>query len=118
MTWAILQAQRDSGFGIMVGSTHHERLLLQTIITSAPLAFAKLPQTSTSTATTTMADPVAQKSGFLCTYMSTHPDTLVAYVKYFGKVDGNVSSARMLSIDSKVCPHPHMTWRKKKLRDD
>jgi hypothetical protein len=48
------------------------------------------------------ADPVADKSGFLCTYMSTHPDTLVAYVKHFGKIDGNVSSAKMLSIDSKV----------------
>ncbi|KAF8506599.1 hypothetical protein F5888DRAFT_1791052 [Russula emetica] len=47
------------------------------------------------------ADPVADKSGFLCTYMSTHPDTLVAYVKHFGKIDGNVSSAKMLSIDSK-----------------
>ncbi|KAN0118995.1 hypothetical protein V8E52_004767 [Russula decolorans] len=35
------------------------------------------------------ADPVADKSGFLCTYMSTHPDTLVAYVKHFGKIDGN-----------------------------
>ena len=51
-----------------------------------------------------MADPVAGKSGFLCTYMSSHPDTLVAYVKHFGKVDGNVSSAKMLSIDSKVRP--------------
>ena len=50
----------------------------------------------------TAADPVADKSGFLCTYMSTHPDTLVAYVKHFGKIDGNVSSAKMLSIDSKV----------------
>ena len=49
-----------------------------------------------------MADPVSDKSGFLCTYMSSHPDTLVAYVKHFGKVDGNVSSAKMLSIDSKV----------------
>jgi hypothetical protein len=47
------------------------------------------------------ADPVADKSGFLCTYMSTHPDTLVAYVKHFGKIDGNVSSAKMLSINSK-----------------
>jgi hypothetical protein len=49
-----------------------------------------------------MADPVADKSGFLCMYMSTHPDTLVAYVKHFGKVDGAVSSAKMLSINSKV----------------
>jgi len=47
-------------------------------------------------------DPVSDRSGFLCTYMSSHPDTLVAYVKHFGKVDGNVSSAKMLSIDSKV----------------
>ncbi|KAH9057367.1 hypothetical protein EDB87DRAFT_1675754 [Lactarius vividus] len=48
-----------------------------------------------------MADPVADKSGFLCTYMSSHPDTLVAYAKHFGKVDGHVVSAKMLSIDSK-----------------
>jgi len=48
------------------------------------------------------ADTVADKSGFLCTYMSTHPDTLVAYVKHFGEIDGNVSSAKMLAIDSKV----------------
>jgi hypothetical protein len=53
-----------------------------------------------------MADPVADRSGFLCTYMSTHPDTLVAYVKHFGKVDGHVSSAKMLSIDSKVRSTP------------
>jgi hypothetical protein len=54
-------------------------------------------------------DPVADKSGFLCAYMSTHPDTLVAYVKHFGKIDGNVSSAKMLSIDSKVrSPRIHM----------
>lgn len=64
-----------------------------------------------------MADPVADKSGFLCTYMSTHPDTLVAYVKHFGNVDGHVSSAKMLSIDSKVRsspPHTHGYNRDKK----
>ncbi|KAI0299974.1 hypothetical protein B0F90DRAFT_1630535 [Multifurca ochricompacta] len=48
-----------------------------------------------------MTDSVADKSGFLCTYMSSHPDTLVAYAKYFGKVDGNILSAKMLSINSK-----------------
>jgi hypothetical protein len=48
-----------------------------------------------------MADPVADKSGFLCLYMSSHPDTLVAYAKHFGKVDGHVLSAKMLSINSK-----------------
>lgn len=52
------------------------------------------------------ADPVADKSGFLCTYMSTHPDTLVAYVKHFGNIDGKLSSAKMLSIDSKVRTAP------------
>lgn len=57
--------------------------------------------------TSVMADPVAGRSGFLCMYMSSHPDTLVAYVKHFGKVDGNVSSAKMLSIDSKVRAHDH-----------
>jgi hypothetical protein len=49
-----------------------------------------------------MSDPVASKSGFLCMYMKNHPDTLVAYVKYFGKVEGNVLTAQMSSIDSKV----------------
>ena len=52
-----------------------------------------------------MADPVADKSGFLCTYMSSHPDTLVAYAKHFGKVDGHLLSAKMLSIDSTVVAH-------------
>ena len=48
-----------------------------------------------------MSDPVADKSTFLCMYMSNHPDTLVAYVKYWGKVAEPVSSAKMTSIDSK-----------------
>ncbi|KAG2033912.1 hypothetical protein BDR03DRAFT_966463, partial [Suillus americanus] len=48
-----------------------------------------------------MSDPVASKSGFLCMYMKNHPDTLVAYVKYFGKAEGNVLTAEMSSIDSK-----------------
>jgi len=48
----------------------------------------------------TTKDPVAEKSTFLCMYMSNHPDTLVAYVKYFGKVKEKVSSAKMTSIDT------------------
>ncbi|KAH9841136.1 uncharacterized protein C8Q71DRAFT_846309 [Rhodofomes roseus] len=48
-----------------------------------------------------MADPVASKSGFLCMYMSNHPDTLVGYVKHWGKVAEDVSSAKMISIDTK-----------------
>ncbi|KAF8548691.1 hypothetical protein OG21DRAFT_1470962 [Imleria badia] len=48
-----------------------------------------------------MSDPVASKSTFLCMYMTNHPDTLVAYVKHFGKVPENVSSAEMKSIDCK-----------------
>lgn len=53
-----------------------------------------------------MSDPVADKSTFLCMYMSNHPDTLVAYVRYWGKVSEAVESAKMTSIDSKVryCP--------------
>ncbi|KIJ13511.1 hypothetical protein PAXINDRAFT_170399 [Paxillus involutus ATCC 200175] len=47
-----------------------------------------------------MTDPVASKSAFLCMYMKNHPDTIVAYVKYFGKVAGNVVTAEMKSIDS------------------
>jgi hypothetical protein len=54
------------------------------------------------------ADPVASKSGFLCTYMSNHPDTLVAYVRYQGKVDKEVESARMSSISTKVDLPKHL----------
>ncbi|KIJ57956.1 hypothetical protein HYDPIDRAFT_59647, partial [Hydnomerulius pinastri MD-312] len=49
-----------------------------------------------------MSDPVASKSGFLCMYMKNYPDTLVAYVKYFGKVAGNVMTAEMTSIDTQA----------------
>ena len=56
-----------------------------------------------SAATTIMADPVAEKSTFLRMYMSNHPDTLVAYAKWFGKVEEAVKSAEMSYIDCKVC---------------
>lgn len=49
-----------------------------------------------------MSDSVASNSTLICMYMRYHPDTLVAYVKHFGKVPGNVSSADMKSIDCKV----------------
>jgi len=49
----------------------------------------------------TMSDSVAENSGFLKTYMSNHPDTLVAYIKWFGKVAENVVSPEMTAIDSK-----------------
>ena len=49
-----------------------------------------------------MSDPVAEKSTFLCMYMSNHPDTLVAYAKWFGKVDEVITSAEMSAIDTKV----------------
>ncbi|OBZ73308.1 hypothetical protein A0H81_06761 [Grifola frondosa] len=49
----------------------------------------------------TMSDPVADKSTFLCMYMSNHPDTLVSYVKYWGKVTASVTSAQMNAIDTK-----------------
>ncbi|KAF8881565.1 hypothetical protein BD779DRAFT_1545536 [Infundibulicybe gibba] len=48
-----------------------------------------------------MSDPVADKSGFLKMYMSNHPDTLVAYAKWYGKVTEAISSAEMSAIDSK-----------------
>ncbi|ESK88308.1 hypothetical protein Moror_14830 [Moniliophthora roreri MCA 2997] len=48
-----------------------------------------------------MADPVAEKSGFLRMYMSNHPDTLVAYAKWFGKVTEPITSAEMSAIDCK-----------------
>jgi hypothetical protein len=49
-----------------------------------------------------MSDPVAEKSAFLRMYMSNHPDTLVAYAKWFGKVDEIITSAEMSAIDTKV----------------
>ncbi|KAF8530142.1 hypothetical protein BU17DRAFT_36234 [Hysterangium stoloniferum] len=48
-----------------------------------------------------MSDSVGSRSGFLCAYMSNHPDTLVAYVRHFGKVKTSVVSATMTSIDTK-----------------
>ncbi|KAJ7773644.1 hypothetical protein DFH07DRAFT_878295 [Mycena maculata] len=48
-----------------------------------------------------MSDPVADKSGFLKMYMSNHPDTLVAYAKWYGKVSEPMTSAEMSAIDSK-----------------
>ncbi|KAG6829100.1 hypothetical protein H0H92_005713 [Tricholoma furcatifolium] len=48
-----------------------------------------------------MSDPVAEKSGFLRKYMSAHPDTLVAYAKWFGKVTEPIIGAEMTSIDTK-----------------
>lgn len=49
-----------------------------------------------------MSDPVAEKSTFLRMYMSNHPDTLVAYAKWFGKVNEVITSAEMSAIDTKV----------------
>ncbi|KAJ3539825.1 hypothetical protein NMY22_g4561 [Coprinellus aureogranulatus] len=49
-----------------------------------------------------MADPVAEKSAFLCMYMSSHPDTLVAYAKWFGKVKEPITGAQMTGITTKV----------------
>lgn len=48
-----------------------------------------------------MTDPVASKSAFLSMYMSSHPDTLAAYVMHYTKTR-NVATASMQSIDSKV----------------
>ncbi|KAG1836047.1 hypothetical protein DFJ58DRAFT_670038 [Suillus subalutaceus] len=48
-----------------------------------------------------ITDLVAYKSGFLCMYMKKHPDTLVAYVNFFGQVEGILLIAEMSSIDSK-----------------
>lgn len=58
-----------------------------------------------------MSDPVAEKSTFLCMYMSNHPDTLVAYVKYWGKVKEQVVSAKMSSIDSNVSVNARLFCR-------
>ncbi|KAJ7328974.1 hypothetical protein DFH08DRAFT_786576 [Mycena albidolilacea] len=48
-----------------------------------------------------MADPVAEKSAFLKMYMSSHPDTLVAYAKWYGKVAEPITSAEMSAINTK-----------------
>ncbi|KAJ6552064.1 hypothetical protein DFH09DRAFT_1366453 [Mycena vulgaris] len=48
-----------------------------------------------------MSDPVAAKSGFLRMYMSSHPDTLVGYAKWYGKVEEPITSAEMTAIDTK-----------------
>jgi len=48
-----------------------------------------------------MSDPVADKSGFLRMYMSNHPDTLIAYARWHGKVMDTLTSAEMTAIDSK-----------------
>jgi hypothetical protein len=48
-------------------------------------------------------DLVVEKSGFLRMYMSNHPDTLVAYAKWYGKAKDVITSAEMTAIDTKVC---------------
>ncbi|KAJ7226977.1 hypothetical protein GGX14DRAFT_627690 [Mycena pura] len=53
-----------------------------------------------------MSDPVAEKSDFLKTYMSSpssliHPDTLVGYAKWYGKVAEPITSAELSAIDIK-----------------
>lgn len=50
----------------------------------------------------TQPDPVAEKSGFLRMYMSNHPDTLVGYAKWYGKVKEVITGAEMTAIDTKV----------------
>ena len=48
-------------------------------------------------------DPVAAESRFVSMYMSSgHPETLIAYAKWYGKVKEGISSAEMMAIDSKV----------------
>ncbi|KAF8736762.1 hypothetical protein AX14_013998 [Amanita brunnescens Koide BX004] len=46
-------------------------------------------------------DPVSDKSAFLRMYMSHHPDTLVAYAKWYGKVQASIVSAEMTDISTK-----------------
>ena len=48
-----------------------------------------------------MSDPVAEKSAFLCMYMTSHPETLIAWARWYGKVKENIASAQMTGIDSK-----------------
>jgi len=60
-----------------------------------------------------MSDPVAAKSGFLCMYMSNHPDTLVLYATYFGKVSAQLESAKMTAIDTNGMTLVYTTKSKK-----
>jgi len=69
-------------------------------MTIHPTQFGLSPYASTLS-TVTMSDPVAEKSAFLRMYMSNHPDTLVAYAKWYGKVNEVITSAEMSAIDTK-----------------
>ncbi|KAF9005144.1 hypothetical protein BDQ17DRAFT_1353906 [Cyathus striatus] len=48
-----------------------------------------------------MTDQVAEKSDFLRMYMSSHPQTLIAYAKWFGSVKEEISSVGLKTINSK-----------------
>ncbi|KXN81257.1 hypothetical protein AN958_05574 [Leucoagaricus sp. SymC.cos] len=45
-------------------------------------------------------DPVAEKSDFLCTYMSDHPETLIAFARWYGQIHELMTSAEMIAIDT------------------
>lgn len=77
----------------LLASHHHHHHHIPTSLHSTILL--------TSQTNVTMSDPVADKSGFLCMYMSSHPDTLVSYAKHFGHISESLLSAKMESIDSK-----------------
>ena len=49
-----------------------------------------------------MSDPVAKSSSSLCASLSAQPDTLVAFVRHWGKVEETVTTAKAVAIDSKV----------------
>ena len=64
---------------------------------------ATAPQLDDYTVMHMPADPVAAESRFLSMYMSNgHPETLIAYAKWYGKVEEGISSTEMMAIDSKV----------------
>jgi hypothetical protein len=47
-------------------------------------------------------DPIEAQSDVLRTYMSNKPDTLIAYAKWYGKVQEAISIIDMTAIDTKV----------------
>ena len=49
-----------------------------------------------------MSDPVAKSSSSLCASLSAQPDTLVAFVRHWAKVEETVTTAKAVAIDSKV----------------
>ena len=62
-------------------------------------------------------DPVSVKSPFLRMYMSHHPDTLVAYAKWYGKVQAPIVSAELTDINTKARSTPPVVTYQLRAKD-